>query len=100
MQNKVMKISSGTFSRHPYPMDLIALESLAGNDGVKALSFCFSQPRGAVITTSSNSNVSSLFVIVMTFPSRCSSASIFTTLVESLISALLKAGFAMSSRIF
>jgi hypothetical protein len=78
-------------------MESIASHSLADKGGWKAGLLTFSQPKGLVITTSSNSNTdpsSDVKVTVSVFISN------FVMVVESLISAFSSAGLAMSARMF
>lgn len=78
-------------------MESIASDSLADKGGWKAGLLTFSQPKGLVITTSSNSNADPSSDVIVTVSVFISHLVIF---VESLIFAFSRAGLAISARIF
>ena len=78
----------------------MAFVSRGGKGGSKASGCCFSQPSGAVRTTSSNSRLSPSRVETTSGPPTSPVLRMFVTTVSYLMSAPSRAGLAMCSRIF
>jgi len=89
-----------TFSKVPYPIALIAFVRRVGRAGSNASRFLFSQPSGAVITTSSNSNHSPAVVWTLALSDGSTRHKILLTVLPSFTSASSKAGFEIACKIF